>query len=321
MAQRRDDNSIWLPSRRALLKSGAGALAAIGTGFGHGPASAQAVPHRFKVGTAEVTVLSDGAMEVPTNVMIPGREQAEIEAVFKRAGHAFAGLRSEINVAVVKTGADLILIDTGGGPDFVPTLGKLGERMEAAGFKPEAITKVIFTHAHPDHLWGVIDPLGGGTAFEKAEHVMCKPEFDFWMKADVDTRVGEAFRGMAVGTHRRLKSIADRIKTVEAGAEIAPGLAVVGTPGHTPGHVSILIKSGGEQLLIGGDVLIQHVVSFAAPDWRWGPDLDSDAAAASRRRTLDMLATDKARLLGYHLPWPGVGHVERKDAAYRFVPA
>lgn len=276
-------------------------------------------PHKLKVGALDVTVLSDGAMDLPPSLMLPGREQADIEATFKAAGQTFSGIRSQINVAIVKTGTETILIDAGGGPDFMPTLGKLHEQLVVAGIAPDAITKIILTHAHPDHLWGIIDPLTNETMFEKAEHVMTGAERDFWLQRDVETRVPEVFKGMAVGTHRRLKSVAGRIRAAKAGDEIAPGIQLVDTGGHTPGHVSVLVRSGSEQLLIGSDVLTQSAVSFAQPEWHWGPDMDHDRAVASRRRILDQLATDHTRLLGYHLPWPGLGHVERMDTAYRFV--
>jgi glyoxylase-like metal-dependent hydrolase (beta-lactamase superfamily II) len=300
----------------------AGITAVAGIGLLEGShALAQSIPQpmKIKVGAIEVTVLSDGAMDLPTALMLPGREPSEIATVFKAAGQSFSGIRSQMNIAIVRTPSDIILIDAGGGPDFMPTLGKLHEQMTAAGFAPESITKIILTHAHPDHLWGVIDPLTDDTLFEKAEHVMTLAERDFWLQPDVDTRVAEAFKGMAAGTHRRLKSIAGRIKTAKAGEEVAAGLQLVDTGGHTPGHVSVLVRSGSEQLLIGSDVLTQSVVSFAQPEWRWGPDMDNDRAVASRRRVLDQLATNHMRLLGYHLPWPGLGHVERKAGAYRFV--
>ncbi len=148
---------------------------------------------------------------------------------------------------------------------------------------------------------------------------MTASEFGYWSQADIETKVPDSFRGMAAGTNRRLKTLGPRIKQIAAGTEIAPGIQIVDTAGHTPGHVSVLVKSGSEQLMIGGDVLTQAIVSFAEPGWRWGPDMDPDKAGAARKRTLDQLATEKIRLLGYHLPWPGVGHVERKGAAFRFV--
>lgn len=314
-------NGFSAPSRRAVL---AGATALIGAGLGSGRnvrAQAAGSVHEFKVGPAVVTVFSDGVIDLPVGLMLPGRDQPDIDAVFAKAGRSFAGLRSEINVAVIKIGAEVILVDTGGGPDFMATLGNLSQRMELAGVTADAVTKVIFTHAHPDHLWGAIDPLGGGAMYEKARHMMTAAEFDFWMTPDVETRVPVAFRGMAAGTHRRLTSIAERIEKVAPGAEIAPGVQIIDTAGHTPGHVSVLVGPGTDQLLIGSDVLTQYVISFAAPDWRWGADMDNDKAVAARHRILDRLATDRTRLLGYHLPWPGLGYVERKDGAYRFVPA
>lgn len=303
---------------RRTFVAGAASLAAFGL-----PAvvTAQSAPHRFKVGEAEVTVLSDGTMTLPPSLVLPGRPAAEIEAAFKAEGQTFTAFEAQVNVAIVKIGAETILIDTGGGPDFMPTMGKLADRMEAAGIKPESVTRVVFTHAHPDHFWGVVDPLGGGSLFEKAKHDMSAAEFEFWIKPDVDTKVADNFKSTAVGTHRRLKSVADQFGRRRADEEIVPGILLVDTAGHTPGHVSVLVRSGSEQLLIGGDALSQKVVSFAYPDWKWGTDLDADLAVTSRRRLLDRLAADKIRLLGYHLPWPGLGHVEVKDSAYRFVPA
>ena len=250
---------------------------------------------------------------------MPGRDHPQIEAAFKAAGGTFAGFKAEVNVAVIRTGNEVILVDTGAGPDFMPTLGKLAERLDSAGIKPESVTKVVFTHAHADHLWGVIDPLGGESMFEKAEHLIRSAERDFWLKDDVAASVPDAFRGMATGTNRRLKTIAARLKPVAPGSEITTGVQILDTAGHTPGHISLLVKSGSEQLLVGGDVLTQSVISFAQPDWRWGADMDSEKAIAARRRTLDQLATEKIRLLGYHLPWPGLGRVERAGTAFRFV--
>lgn len=307
-------------TRRHLI-SGAAALTATGAvrplaAFGQGSAA----PHVIKLGAIEILVLSDGAFTQPLSVMLPGRPEAEVVAAFERHGARFSGLNAQVNVTLIRSGGDLILIDAGAGPDFMPTLGRFADHLDAAGIKPEAITKVVFTHAHADHFWGVIDPLGGGTLFEKARHMMTAPERDFWLRPDVESRVGDAFKAMAVGTHRRLKSIAERIETVRPGQEIAPGVALVDTAGHSPGHVSVMVSAGSEQLLVGGDALIQSVISFTAPDWRWGPDMDADQAVATRKILLDRLASDKTSLIGTHLPWPGIGRVERKDLAFRFIP-
>jgi glyoxylase-like metal-dependent hydrolase (beta-lactamase superfamily II) len=304
----------WRPSRRALL-AGLGGAAAASVLPGSRCAAAEAL-HRFKLGAFEVSVLSDGTFNLPVSFVLPGREAADITKVLgSPPGEVFT---VQVNVTVVRTPDALVLIDTGGG-DFTPTIGKLADNLEAAGVSPEAVTHVIFTHAHGDHLWGVIDPLDGGTRFPKARHIITAAERDFWTKPGVENEVPEALQRIAVGSARRLGIIADRIEIRRPGEEVLPGIALVDTSGHSPGHVSVHLKSGSDQLIVGGDALTHAQVSFSQPDWRWGSDMDGEKGIATRKRLLDQLANDRIPLLGYHLPWPGLGRVERKDAAYRFV--
>ena len=321
----------WIPATSAGMTSGvgvdrrsvlAGAVAVSLSAVGAVPelhAQAADPVHRFKLGSSDIIVVSDGTMTLPTAMLLPGHEAGEISKVL--SGTAPASILSQVNVTLIRQGGALVLIDAGGGPDFLPSLGRLADNLEKAGIEPDAVTHVVFTHAHPDHLWGVIDPLDGGTMFAKARHLMSAVERDFWLAPDLDKRVPEGLQGISAGTARRVKTLASRLEPMRAGADILPGLAAIDTGGHTPGHCSILLRSGTEQLLIGGDVLGHPLISFAAPDWRWGTDLDADRGAAARRRTLDMLAADKIALVGYHLPWPGVGRVERKDTAFRYVAA
>ena len=148
---------------------------------------------------------------------------------------------------------------------------------------------------------------------------MAEAEAAFWTKPDIETEVPEIFKTMAIGSARRLKALGDRVERVKPGAELVSGVQLVDTGGHTPGHMSVLVRSGSEQLLIGGDVLTNPVFSFENPSWRWGPDIEPERAIASRLKTLQMLVSEKTQILGYHLPWPGVGRVEAKDSAFRFV--
>ncbi len=311
-------------SRRNLLQTGSAFAAAASWPLGSQPASAatQGV-HTFKHGTFEITVISDGFANLPTSFVLGSTPPKDVADLFAAGGlpPATEGIIAPVNVTLVKTPDALILIDAGGGGDFMPTLGKFSDTFDAAGLKPEAVTHVIFTHAHADHLWGVIDPLDGGTRYPNARHFITGAEFDYWMTPDREKSVPEMLVKMAVGTARRLKILAERLNKPKAGAELTPGVMLLDTAGHTPGHVSVLLKSGTEQLLIGADALTHPLVSFAKPDWRWGSDTDADMGIVARKRTLDMLASDKVSLLGYHLPWPGVGRVEKKDTAYRFVQA
>ena len=221
---------------------------------------------------------------------------------------------------MIAVGSERILVDTGAGGDFMPTLGRLTDKLEAAGIAADSITKVVFTHGHPDHLWGVVDPFDGGSRFTKARHVMSRIERDYWMTSGIEDKVPPAMKAMAVGTVRRLKELGDRIEPVALDAEIATGVGLLDTRGHTPGHVAVLVRSGSNQALIVGDALTHAIVSFQHPEWRWGSDADPDVAIATRRRLLDMLAREKTALLGYHLAYPGVGRVEATGSAHRFIP-
>jgi glyoxylase-like metal-dependent hydrolase (beta-lactamase superfamily II) len=307
-------------SRRNLLKNGSALAAAVFCPLGLQPASAalQGVK-TVKLGTFEITVVSDGTFTLPLSFALPTTPRADLDALYKAHGQTFDVLQGQMNVTVVKTPDATIVIDCGGGGDFMPTMGQFADNLEREGIAADSVTHVIFTHAHADHLWGVIDPLDGGSRFPKARHVITGAEFDHWMTPDIETAVPDAMKGVTIGSIRRLKTLAERLERVKAGAEIVPGILLLDTAGHTPGHVSVLLRSGTDQLLIGGDVVTNPIVSFAKPAWPWGPDNDQSMAAATRQRTLDMLAADKIQLLGYHLPWPGVGWVEKKDSSFRFV--
>lgn len=312
-----NDRNARAPSRRCLLK-GAAALAGGLVAAGPRRLVAATTTHTFKVGSAEVTVISDGVFSLPRSLLLPDRPEAEVDALLKAHG-ASLEFEAQTNVAVVRSGATLALIDTGAGPDFMPTLGKFGDRLEELGIKPEEVTHVIFSHAHADHFWGVVDPFGDGSRWPKARHVMTRAERDFWLVSGVEDRVPAFQRSMAAGIQRRLKGLAGLIQTAEPGAEVAPGIALIPTPGHTPGHVSVAVRAGSEELIILGDALTHAAVSFGAPRWRWGSDVDADAAAATRVKLLDDVSARKAVLLGYHLPWPGIGRAEKRGDAYRFV--
>ncbi len=320
--QRRDKwNATSGVSRRGVLRLVGGATACGLTGGSLRSAFAQAAPHTMKLGDAEVFVISDGTMSMPLSFALPATDAKDVSALLATGRPPLTAFKAEVNVVVVKAPGALIVIDCGGTSDFMPTLGSFPDRLERAGIKPDDVTHVIFTHAHADHLWGVIDPLDDDTRFSKARHVMTAAERDYWLQPDLVDKVPDAVKGMAVGTGRRLKALEKRIEAVKPDAEIIAGVALIATPGHTPGHVAVRLHFGGASLIVGGDVLVNPVVSFQRPEWAWGADIDRDQGARTRRKLLDQLASERTHLLGYHLPWPGIGHVERKDTAYRFVPS
>jgi glyoxylase-like metal-dependent hydrolase (beta-lactamase superfamily II) len=268
----------------------------------------------------ELTVLSDGTLNVPLSFTLPETAPAEVTALFTAHSLPAGGTPAQTNVTLVKTAGEVVLIDAGSGTNFQPTAGKLGENLEAGGIDAASVTKVVFTHGHADHLWGAIDDLDE-ERFPNASYVISAPEWDFWTNPDTITIVPDWLKGMAQAAARILKRLEPRLERRKAGDALAPGLVYVDTIGHTPGHMSILADSNGQRLLVGGDVLTHAAISFARPEWRVGSDYDRDRAAKTRKRMLEQLVADKLELIGFHLPWPGHGTVERSGTAHRFIPS
>jgi glyoxylase-like metal-dependent hydrolase (beta-lactamase superfamily II) len=310
--------ACWCPDRRTVLASFGAAFAA--RHFRIDPVFAAAPAFRRTVGSIELTVVSDGALAVPLSFSLPEIPPLEAAAFLASHGWPAPGSAIPTNVTLVKSGSELVVVDAGSGANFQPTAGKLAENLEAEGIDPAGVTKVVFTHGHADHLWGAIDDFDDSERFVNATYVMSAPEWDFWLDPHTASRAPDWLKGMALASARILRRLERKVERRRKDDEIATGLRFVETVGHTPGHMSVMVESGRERLLIGADALSHGAVSFARPDWRWGSDYDSDRAVATRKRLLDQLATDRIPLIGFHLQWPGHGMVERSGTEYRFVP-
>jgi glyoxylase-like metal-dependent hydrolase (beta-lactamase superfamily II) len=303
--------------RRQLLAGGGAAIAAplwpLRAAWG------ATTSHRAKIGALDLTVISDGFLNVPLSFSLPETSSADAAALFAAHGLPPSDPQPQTNVSLIRTGNEVVLIDTGSGANFQPTAGKLAENMEAAGIAPSSVTKVVFTHCHADHLWGAIDDFDDSERFPKATYVVAAAEWDFWTAPGTATSVPDWLKGMALGSVRILKRLEGKIERRKAGDVVAPGMTYVDTAGHTPGHMAVMVESGRDRVLIAGDVLSHAAISFARPRWRIGSDHDRDRGVAVRQRMLDWLATDRLRFVGFHLPWPGFGRVERSGTEYRFV--
>jgi glyoxylase-like metal-dependent hydrolase (beta-lactamase superfamily II) len=299
-------------SRRAFLSASAASLIA------HAPALA-ATPYLFRHGGFEITVISDGHLVLPTAFLAPDAPVAEREALFKAAGQSGEQFNSPTNVTLIRTASDLILVDMGSGDRFMPTAGKLWDNLKTAAIDKSKITKVVFTHGHPDHLWGAVDDLDE-LVLPDATFFVAGTEWNFWTGDNATRGLPAERAGFVTGARRNYAAIRQKLKMFKPGDEIITGLRTVDTPGHTQGHVSLEL-AGGDGLIVGGDALTHPLISFQHPEWRPTADHVPDQAIATRRKLLDRLAADRSKLIGFHLPYPGVGIVERKDAAYRFIPA
>lgn len=200
----------------------------------------------------------------------------------------------------------------------MPGAGKLAENMQAVGIDRDSIGKVILTHAHPDHLWGLLDDFDDTPMFPKASYLISSAGLDFWLAHDIASRLPEDRRNFAAGARRNLEAIKDRLETVKPGQEVAVGVHVL----DTAGHICVELTSGRESAVVLGDALTHPIIFFAHPDCMPAADHhDPQQAAAVRKTLLDKLATDRQRVIGFHLPSPGIGRVERSGSSYRFLPA
>jgi glyoxylase-like metal-dependent hydrolase (beta-lactamase superfamily II) len=312
-------------SRRRILRSAtaasACALAASKPDLGALAQTASepraATHHRIVVGSRDVLVLSDGYLVVPAGMLAGNVPEPEVRSFLAARAAGPERVRFHINVALVKTGDDYVLIDAGSGSTWEQTAGMLAASLEAADIKSEQIGTVVVTHAHPDHIWGLIDEFDD-LRFPRAQYVVAAREFDFWIMGEAARFTGPV-AAIAAGARRVLRRIESRSTRIRPGDEVAPGIVAIDTPGHTPGHISLLMSSGSDNLLITADAFQNAHVSCAHPDWHPRADMDGDRAAKSRRKMLDMAATDRLRVLCYHIPFPGLGRVERKGSAFTWL--
>ena len=185
---------------------------------------------------------------------------------------------------------------------------------------PPSITHVVITHAHPDHIWGIRDDFDE-PIFPDAEYIIGEVEHGYWTQDGLVNAVAPEDQQFVVGAVNSINAEGVEWTQVSDGAEIAPGISVINSFGHTAGHMSLRVESGGKQLIALGDSFAQTWMNFAHPDWYNDIDADPGQTVASRKAILDMAAADEIALIGYHFPFPGVGHVAREGDGYRFVPA
>lgn len=279
--------------------------------------------YRFKIGTIEAVSFSDGhARMSPVHPLFaPEATKEELDAVLAENFQPTDHIDFAFNVLALKTGSDVVLIDTGNGPGG-PTTGKLAERLAAAGISASSVTGVIISHAHPDHLFGAVDA-SDQPVFPNARVFVNKVEHDFWTTNPDLSGIkmpDEVKKVWTSGAQRVFKAISSKLELVKPGDRTFNGLELVGTSGHTPGHLSVAITSGTEGLFATGDLAHNSVVMFARPEWTVAFDADPKLAVESRKKQFDRIASERLRVYGYHMPWPGVGHIRRDARGYEWVP-
>jgi glyoxylase-like metal-dependent hydrolase (beta-lactamase superfamily II) len=289
--------SIWAV---ALLGLSVGA----GAAETFGPQQVPPAAHTFSVGKLQVTTLHDAQFVFPNDgkTFAVGVDNATTGALLRAAGAPTDRITLSVNQLLVRMGHRIVLIDTGIGPKaHGALLGSLAE----AGVKPTAVTDVLITHSHGDHVGGLVDA-SGKLAFPKATIRMSAAEWT-WMQSKASPEL--------------VKAISKHVHSFEPGAEVAPGIKSVDLKGHTPGHVGYEITSGDARLLDIGDLAHSFIVSLQKPQWTVQFDTDDSTGNATRATELKQLASDQELVFAPHFPFPGVGHIAAAGDGFAWQPA
>lgn len=263
----------------------------------------------------KLITLSDGNLTLPGDFVLADMDPAMATAMRQKYNLATDSYTPPCNVTLYQDGSRNVLFDVGAGPDFMPSAGKLDEALDAIGLTHDDITHVVFTHAHPDHLWGLLDDFDE-PQFAKAEYLIGQAEFDYWTNPETVATIGEARTTFAVGAARRLEAIADQLQFFSDGDEPVSGVMARLSAGHTPGHMSFIV--GGKAMVI-GDAISNNFVAFEQPGFASPSDQDPDMAAATRVALLDQITADGLTIAGFHLPGGGIGTVTRQGDSYTYI--
>ncbi|WGF88270.1 MBL fold metallo-hydrolase [Marinivivus vitaminiproducens] len=304
----------------ALGVPGMAPSAAAATQGGNGMEQAPGF-YRFTVGEAIVTTINDG---VGTRSLEAGfvrnAELADVQGALAEAFQPAETITIPFTLTVIERGGRVVMIDSGTGGLLAPTAGRAFANLTAAGYPPERIDTLVVSHFHGDHIQG-IRAKDGSANFPNATILVPDAEWAFWMDEGAMSRAPEAMKSAFESVHRVFDPIAGSVERYQGETEIVPGLRSLPAYGHTPGHTVFVLADGDASLLIWSDTTNKPELFVRNPSWQAVFDMDGDQAAATRARMLDMAASERMRLVGYHFPFPATGYIGREGQGYRYVPA
>jgi glyoxylase-like metal-dependent hydrolase (beta-lactamase superfamily II) len=309
-------------SRRSLLALGAG----LGANLIGRSALAKASKlgtqspyfHRFVLGNAEVTVASDGPLPLgdPSGTFV-GVPKEDVKKMLTDNFLDSGNVVLEQNVPIVNFGDRIVLFDTGMGTSklFGPTTGRLQKSISEAGLKPEDVDAVVCSHAHIDHIGGIVDA-NDRPLFPNAQVYISEEDFRFWTD---EGKLGSPLKDFIVHARKNLLPVRERLVFYKDGQEFLPGVTALAAPGHTFGHHMFMIQSDGKSFAFLGDLTHHAILLLEKPRMEFSYDSDPKMAAATRVKMLDMLAANKIAVMSYHFAWPGFGHVVKNGDGFRYI--
>jgi glyoxylase-like metal-dependent hydrolase (beta-lactamase superfamily II) len=309
-------------SRRSLLALGAGLGASMigGSAFAKAPKLGTQAPyfHRFNFGGAEVTVVSDGPLPLgdPSGTFV-GVPKEDVQKMLSDNFLSTSNVILEQNSPVVNFGDRLVLFDTGMGTSkaFGPTTGRQQKSLAEAGIKPGDIDAVVCSHAHIDHIGGLVGA-DDKPLFPNAQVYIAQSDFDFWTD---EGKLGTPLKDFVVHARKNLMPVRDRLVFFKDGQEFLPGVTAIAAPGHTVGHHIFMVQSEGKNFAFLGDLTHHQVLLLERPRMEFAYDTDPKQAAATRVKLLDTLAANKTPVMSYHFAWPGYGHVVKAGDGFRYI--
>ncbi|MFN2178529.1 MAG: MBL fold metallo-hydrolase [Candidatus Promineifilaceae bacterium] len=277
--------------------------------------------HEFKVGTFECIVIKDAvnAYENPVSLLFCNAPQEQLTQILQEHGielEQWSEWVSPYICLLIKTGLHNVLVDTGIGSIFPPAQGDLMQRLKAIAIEPDDIDIVLITHAHGDHCGGNVDS-EGMAAFKNARYIMHKAEWEFWTSENVLTQPQNEW--MVPVVNRNLEPLRDRFDLIEEDTRVVPGVELKCAPGHTPGHMVVLISSGGEQLWYMSDAFL-HPIHIEQPNWYAEVDIQPEQTVITRNSLLNKVGTGQSLIQCFHFPYPGLGHIKRNRNGYQWHP-
>jgi glyoxylase-like metal-dependent hydrolase (beta-lactamase superfamily II) len=276
--------------------------------------------YRMMLGDFEVTALSDGTFPMEVDKMLTHIAPKQLDAALARS-FLKEPVETSVNSFLINTGSKLVLIDTGCGILFGPSVGKLLTNLKASGYRPEQVDEIYITHMHGDHVGGLV--ADGKSAFPNAIVRAAQQEADYWLsKAHMDAAPKDrqdAFQGAMTSMNPYVS--AGKFKPFDGDTELVPGIRTVATPGHTPGHTVYMVASKGETLVLWGDLMHVAAAQFPEPAVTIAFDTDSAMAAEQRKKVFADAAAHRYWVAGAHLAFPGIGHLRAAGTGYSYVPA